>query len=176
MRLFLILLLTILLPVAPVLAQDSNGSRTIFNRSQGTASPNLFNSPNTASGTRGPLSLRQMLQGKDNAANGSVNSYYGGSNFRPHGVDNNSYSLSLSPEEIKASRARRDALAQRQERESLDNLQTAGLDDIQGQTAGFLNKFQGQGDATAVTPQKRKRFKKRDSGFEIPKKVFNSIR
>lgn len=176
MRLLFILSLMVIVPLAPAMAQqDERGSgRTIYNRSQTTASPNLYNSPGGPSGTRGPLSLRQMLQGKNDAANGSVNSYYGGSNFRPYGIDNNSYSLSLSPQEIKASRARRDALAQQRERESLQDIETA---DIQGQTAGFLNQFQGQ-NATGATaaPQQRRRFRKRESGFEMPRKVFNSIR
>ena len=177
MRLIVLLSFMMFLPLSPVMAQqdERSSSRVIYNSSQSSGGANIFNSPSSSSGTRGPLSLRQMLQGKSNAANGSVNSYYGGSNYRPYGVDNNSYSLSLSPQEIKASRARRDALAQRQERQSLNSLETA---DIQGQTAGFLNQFQGQGNATGQTaaPQQQRRYKKRESGFEIPRKVFNSIR
>ena len=176
MRLLFILSLVLIVPLAPVMAQqdERNNDRTIYNRSQTTASPNLYISPGGPSGTRGPLSLRQMLQGKSDAANGSVNSYYGGRNFRPYGIDNNSYSLSLSPQEIKASRARRDALAQQRERETLNDIETA---DIQGQTAGFLSQFQNQdSNGTVAAPQQRRRYQKRESGFEIPRKVFNSIR
>ncbi len=177
MRLFLtVLLISLMVPVAGMAQQSDDSGRTIYNRSLSGNGARLYNAPNSSYGTRGPISLRQMLAGKENAANGSKNSYYGGSNFRPYGTDNNNYSLSLSPDQIRASRARRDAFAQQRERENMKTLQqTAQLDGVEGQTNNFLNKFQSRAVRAPANLGRKDRFKQRKKGFEMPKKVFNSI-
>lgn len=176
MRLFLtVLLMSLAFPVAVIAQERDESGRTYYDRGTGYGA-RIYNAPNSSYGTRGPLSLRQMLQGKTDAANGSKNSYYGDSNFRPHGVDNNNYSLSLSPDEIRASRARRDSLARQRERENANALQqTAQFDDVEDQTNGFLNKFQSGNVRAPANLSRKNRFKQRKNGFEMPKKVFNSI-
>lgn len=176
MRLFLTVLLVSLAFPVTAMAQTDDSGRKVYNRGAGYGTK-IYNSPNSSYGTRGPLSLKQMLEGKSDAADGSKNSYYGGSNFRPYGTDNNNYSLSLSPDEIRASRARRDALAQQRERENQRSLlQNAQYDDVESQTNGYLNRFQSGAVRAPANLSKKKRFKQRKRGFEMPKKVFNSIR
>lgn len=176
MRLFFaVLILLTVVPLAVWAQSDGETSRRYYN-TQTDAGAKLYNSPTTYS--RGPLSLKQMLEGRDNAATGSQNSYYGGSNYRPYGIDNSSNSLALSPEEVQASRARRDALAQQMEHENMRLLeQQANANILEEQTGEYLSTFQPVPEQQGTTqPKIRPIYRKREKGFEMPEKVFNSVR
>lgn len=179
MRVFFALLLASFIFPCTAHAQtaDEESKRRYYN-SQGQYNAQIYNSPGTS--TRGPLSLKQLLQGRENAADGSKSSYYGGYNNRPYGVDNNNYSLSLSPDEIRATRARRNALAQQRERESTSDLnKQASALYMEDETDAYLNTFQSDRTNTRRTTTQRptqSRGNRRDGGFEIPPKVFNSVR
>lgn len=172
MRFFFLSLLIVftMVPLSAKTQETDQTGRAIYNRlgSDGSSSSPLFNSPNSY-GTRGPLSLRQMLEGKTDAATGSPNSYYGGSNFRPYGIDNNNYGINISPEEIRAARAQRDFMAQQRELESMNDLQTAQTDPT---NSGY---YQPGGNVVPLKGIVKKKYKQRETGFEKPKKVFNSI-
>ena len=171
-RYFIVILIVLWFPPFSVSAQ------TLYNSSGNGSSSALYNSPGLYSDNRGgPLSLKQLLQGNQNATLGAKDSsYYGRGNFRPYGIDNNNYSLSLTPQQIRESRARRDAIAQQRERESLASIERAEFIPIEGESNQGLNSFQRGTGATATgRRQIKSKYKQRDNNFEMPKKVFNSI-
>lgn len=174
MRLFFTVLLVVMSFSFEAVAQSERSTeRQIYNG--GGYGSQLYNS-SSSHRNRGPISLKQMLSGKKDAATGSSSGYYGGRNSRPYGMDNNSRSLSLSPSEIQASRAKRDAFARAQEKESLRQIQTAQAVGVQGQTKDFLNKFQS-GSSQKKSGKVRSIYKKtRKQDFDMPSKVFNSVR
>lgn len=171
---FTVLLVSFILPCAAYAQTTDDESKRRYYNSQGQYGAQIYNSPSTSS--RGPLSLKQLLQGRENAADGSrAASYYGGYNNRPYGVDNNSYSLALSPDEIRATRARRDALARQQEREALNDLnRQASALYVEDETDAYLETFQSNQPIRRRT--KAKPYDPREKGFEMPPKVFNSVR
>ncbi len=147
-------------------------------------SSTLYNPPNSSYTTGGPLNLKQILQGNQNAATGAKNQYYGGSNARPFGIDNQNFSLGLTPQDIQASRARRDAEAQRSERENLAAL--AQYDDelaafqrqqqANSQERGQSQGVRASGAAPFNTGTGRRVYKKGErERFEKPRRVFNSL-
>ncbi len=174
MRLFFISLLVLGTFVSyGVFAQSSdNSGRTIYNRTNMNANDSqLYVSSGSNYRSRGPLSIRQMLEGKTDAANGSQ--YYGGSNMRPYGADDNNYSLSLSPSEVGAARARRDEWARQREKENMRMMQE---DDLFATNAAPFNKKQLK--KTGIKPYQsrgRRVYRKKTPDLEKPKKVFNSI-
>ena len=149
-------------------------AQTIYNSSSSGGSP-LYTSSGSYTGG-GPISLKQLLEGNKQASAGRKNStYYGGSNFRPYGADNNNYSLSRSPQEIRESRARRDALARQRELENLAALEGTKFvptDNNQNRVSGFIPSNSSSGTVRRKVTSK---YKQRDDGFQMPKKVFNSI-
>ena len=152
----------------------------IYNQS-GNGSSAIFNAPSNSSGAGGPLSLNQLLRGtpnssSSNAVGSSASSlYYGGVNSRPYGIDGGNYSLSLSPEAIKNSRARRDQLAQERYQDVLAAIDGSRFISPEGseeeQNSLLPNSAIGSSQQRQIQPQ----YKQRDDNFEIPKKVFNSI-
>lgn len=181
MRVFFTLLLVAFIIPCAAQAQTANENekRRYFN-SQGQYNSQIYNSPGSSS--RGPLSLKQLLQGKENAANGSrSSSYYGGYNNRPYGVDNSNYSLSLSPNEIRAARQKRNALAQQRERESSNDLnKQASALYMEEETNTYLETFQSNKPNTTRRTNTRSQGQRpaqtREDRFEMPPKVFNSVR
>lgn len=150
-------------------------AQTIYNSSSGGGSP-LYNSSGSYSGG-GPISLKQMLDGNKQASVGRKNStYYGGGNFRPYGADNNSYSLSISPQEIQESRARRDALARQRELENIAAIEgTRFIPTATDPTNGAFGFTPSSGSSGTVRRKVTSKYKQRDDNFQMPKKVFNSI-
>ena len=150
-------------------------AQTLYNSSNGGGSSPLYNSSGSYSGG-GPISLKQLLEGNKRASSGGKTStYYGGGNFRPYGADNNSYSLSLSPQEIQESRARRDALAQQRERENLAALEASKFTPVANTGEQSAFGFQSNGSSGTVRRKVTSKYKQRDDNFEMPKRVFNSI-
>lgn len=150
-----------------------------YYNSQGNFSGQIYNSPSGGYSIGGaPLALNQILQGRDGAADGGRSSaYYGGYNNRPFGMDNNNYSMGLSPSEIRASRAARDRAAQQYEKENMSNLaETANIGATQQQAQQLMQQFQSPASERIYAPSTQRRiYQKRESGFETPKRVFNSI-
>lgn len=175
MRLFILLSVLVFIPLtANAQAEDKSNERRYYN-SQGGYGSQIYNS--SSSGSRGPLSIKQLLQGKSSAADGS-SAYYGGSDFRPYGMDEG-FSLALSPSQVSESRNKRDALARQYEREAMDSLQRSQSEELTQETSGYLNSFQNanspQVQGTTRQPIQRRVFTPKKNDFEKPKRVFNSI-
>ena len=149
-------------------------AQTIYNSSNSGGSP-LYNSSSSYTGG-GPISLKQLLEGNKQASVGRKNStYYGGSNFRPYGADNNNYSLSRSPQEIKESRARRDALARQRELENLAAIEGSRFVPTNTNENNRISGFTSSNSSSGTVRKVKSKYKQREHGFQMPKKVFNSI-
>lgn len=113
MRVFFALLMASFIIPCAAQAQtvNENEKRRYFN-SQGQHNAQIYNS--IGSSSRGPLSLNQILQGNDNAADGTRNAYSGNYNSRPYGVNGSNKSLALSPSELDETRRRREEIARQQ--------------------------------------------------------------
>lgn len=148
---------------------DQDNGRRVFGADR-SSGPNIYNSPGSSYGTGGPISLKQILQGRERAASGDPYAYRGGRVSNPYSINPNDYSLDLNPDRIRASRERRDFLAQQQEEQTLDEL---GNPDQFAQNNSF-NQF----NPTKVKVRKPGRgtiYNRRDKNFDVPKKVFRSI-
>lgn len=154
-------------------------AQNIYN-STGSGGSNIYNS-SSRSGAK-PLSLRQIIEGRDEetarSSYSDTGDYYGGQNYRPYGVSNNNYSLNLSAAEIEADRARRNREAQRAEREAIDSLQQAAF--VPYTETSSPNIYEGDFYSYGSGQSRRRvgsSYKQRDdqNGFEMPRKVFNSI-
>jgi len=176
----ILLLLIVILCCVPQIVWAQN---TIFNSQKSNSGSSLYNSGSNYTAGAQPLSLKQLLQqGQENAQNQSVGGgdsynkgYYGGASSRPYGIDNNQYSLAMSPSEVQASREARNAAAQAREREILAQL---SQEEAQDATKAINASYQGgQTDNQSINPVTR--FKQRstteNSDINIPPKVFNSI-
>ncbi|MCI5060817.1 MAG: hypothetical protein MRY79_07080 [Alphaproteobacteria bacterium] len=158
-------------------AQDEN-ERRVYNRSYSAGVP-VFNSYSGQSTLGRPLSLQQILENRENAATGDY-TYYGGTNYRPYGIDNNSFSLGLDEADFRRARANRDRLAQQRERENLVSLQNQANYNQYPQSyspAGYTGSSgYTQGSPVRLAPfnLKRKQREKKD-GFEMPRRIFNSV-
>ena len=165
--------------VSSAVAQDD--SRRVYNRTYNSGAP-LFNSYSGSSTLGRPLSIRQMLENRDNAATGDY-TYYGGTNYRPYGIDNSSFSLGMDEAKFRASRARRDSLAQQRERENELLLQSQSNYDeypsITSQGVGYdpaAPVYNQGGQNIRLKPlDLRRKNQRKKNGFEMPSRVFNSI-
>lgn len=139
----------------------------------------IYNKPNNDYQTGGPLSLNQLMRGNENAATGARNvRYYGGQNFRPYGLDNDNFSLNLTPEQVRANRAERDRLAQQREQENLENLNNY-YDELAAYEAQIQQQNQ-QGQASQSRSRGPVRRVLRDDSEErresvMPRRIFNSL-
>ena len=145
----------------------------------------LYNTQNSFYNSSGPINLQQVSRGGGTASRVSSNSqYYGGSNARPFGLDNQNFSLGLTSQDIRASRARRDSEARRREQENLTAIQQYD-DDLAAfqrqQQANAQQQLQGQrpsGFTSPSTTTGRRSFNNRQQQrqrFEKPRRVFNSL-
>lgn len=183
MRLLAITLLMLSFSIEPLLAQEAQKEgRTSYRGSLVKSAP-LYNTGTVSSySTGGPIALNQLLRGNNAAANGSRQYAYSGQ--QTFGAKD--YSLSLSPDQVRANRARQEANYQRQQRELQQQArqqerlaaQSASQNSVQGQTNQFLNQFQSPNAQAIQTSSgaSQRRVVRRPSGFETPKKVFNSVR
>ena len=177
MRLFLIILFACTFFAVDAFAQSNDVSgRTYYNsRVQTNSDTPLYNASGSSYYSKGPISIKQMLEGKGSDAADGTRTFNSAS---PYGGDRNNYSLSLSPAEVRASRARRAAESQRAERENQRrSQQTAQAGYAQDEADNYLGRFQTTGNpsTTAVSGKRRVFRKKKTLDLEIPKKVFNSI-
>jgi len=143
----------------------------------------IYNSPNTNYTGSGPLNLQQIIRGGQGSGVSSGSQYYGGRNARPFGLDNRNFSLGLTPQDIQASRSRRDSEARRREQENLaalrkydDDLAAFERQQQANSQAQLQQANQGSVSAPIIgtvrrvfNPQSRERFEK-------PRRVFNSLR
>lgn len=177
MRLFLTVLMVFISFTSNAFAQsEDREGRTIYNRSQNSYGAKLYNAPGSYYNSQGPLSIKQMLRGKGDAADGNRSSY-NRSRYTPYSMGSNSgnYSLALSPDEVRANRARLDAMARKRniELERRKNQEN----NLYTQTNSYLNRFQSNQTSSAThVKATRAIYRKQKKEFEIPKKVFNSIR
>lgn len=143
----------------------------------------VYNPPNSSYTTGGPLNLKQILQGNQNAALGGKNQYYGGGNGRPFGIDNQNFSLGLTPQDIQSSRARRDAEAQRSERDNLaalarydDDLAAFQRQQNANSSDQAQNRQRASGFTAPATGTGRRVYKQGERDrFDKPRRVFNSL-
>lgn len=147
-------------------------------------SSRIYNSPNSSYTASGPLNLKQILRGNQNAALGGRSQFYGGSNGRPFGLDNQNFSSGITAQDIQASRARRDAAAQRSERESLaalaqydDDLAAFQRQQQQGNNSqGRVQSQRASGFTGGATGTGRRVYKQGErERFNKPRRVFNSL-
>lgn len=183
MRLTLLTVLFVFASSAVSYAQSDN-QRRYYGTNTDTGSGSIYVNPNSTTRSGGPISIPQLLRGETSSSGsyGSSSSYggayYGGQNFRPFGVDNNNYSLSMTPAEVQSRRAERDREAQQRERENQARIEQAAYSDtLDQQTNGFIDKFQAN-DAvgTRQGTQQRRIYRQREEGFEMPQRVFRSVR
>lgn len=138
----------------------------------GTSAPNLFNSPTSSHGTGGPLSLKQIIQGREKAATGDRYATYGGNKVAdPYGINSNNYALNISSSEVSAYREHRNFMAQQREEKALEEL--AEFDPAAG--PAFFNPNQ---NTSNVDPKGKPKsiYIKRNKGFDKPKRIFRSVR
>lgn len=168
MRISLFLLgFIVFLPVS-VQAQDSADVR-----------PRYYNAPtNVGAGGASPIMLRQMVRGQTTRPSGisGTGSYYGGQNARPYGTQANNFSLSLSPSEVRARQAQRDAEIRAMEQQK-ELAAKNGKYNTQQQTDTYLQQFQSEEKKSArkTTTYKKRYIYNRPSTLETPKRVFNSV-
>ena len=184
MRLFLVTFLMIafcpamvaLCPVEAVAQTSSEKEgRTVYKRKKSNFGAKFYNSPSGGSYVGGPIALNQLLQGNNAAADGSRRFTY--TDNRAFGSKN--FSLSLSPEQVRASRARQEAAYQREQAEFARLERQAEQQKArQNQTNPFVNQFQSSGVRTVPVRAAPRRVapERNERGFKVPKKVFNSIR
>jgi len=145
------------------------------------AQTSIYNKPNNNYQTGGPLSLNQLMQGNPNAATGDRNvEYYGGQNYRPYGLDNDNFSLNLTPEQVETNRRERNRLAQQREREN-----TESINSYYDELAAYEAQIQQQQQQNQATQREssspvrvRTRTDKNNRDRErsvMPKRIFNSL-
>ena len=129
----------------------------------------VYNSAGSSYGTGGPISLKQIIQGRERAATGDRYSSYGSTYSSPYSISPSQYSLNISPEQIRASRERRDFLAQQAEQESLEDIVNPQ------EVAATNNIYRPPSVSVSPTGRPNSVYIRRDKDFDVPKKVFRSI-
>jgi hypothetical protein len=150
-------------------SQSEENNRRIYNSNSNSDAPAIYNSPGSSHGTGGPLSLRQMLQGRDRAASGDRFAYYGDRVANPYGINPGNYALNISAEEIRASRERRNFLAQQRERESINDL--ANPEQVATTNTNRYNPV----DVRVRSGKPGSVYIRREDDFEKPRKVFRFL-
>lgn len=183
MRLSILTVLLVFAFSAVTYAQTDN-TRRYYGGATDSGSGSVYVNPNTNYGSGGPISIPQLLRGETSSGAYSSGSsyggaYYGGTNARPYGMDNNSYSLAITPAQVRERRAERDRQAQQLERDSQNQIEQASYSDtLENSTNQYLEQFQNR-DAVGTrqqTPTQRRIYRQRDDGFEMPERVFRSVR
>ena len=157
-------------------------AQTLYNAPSSGGSSTLYNAPSSG-GYNSPLNLKSMIrkpQGKTVSRSSNTGYSYNG---KPYGVDRSSYSLALSPQQVReherkrvseaASRARAKQNALRK-REALEK-QTAVNTDAEMQ--GYLSKFQSstvRNDRNEEAVRKRVLYNAQEKKSVMPKRVFNA--
>lgn len=148
----------------------------------GSGSSTLYNSNQNGNGAGKPLSLKQILKGKNETGYEYSRE---GTGFTPYGTKSmySSGSISPSAEEVTAYRAQQAREARKREEDAQRSLLAYNAPDpaqqqINQQTQGYLNQFQTPAaqpyyGGTYVAP--RPVYQGRDLGVNEPKKVFNSV-
>lgn len=163
-----------------VMAQEQAAPRLYVG--SGSGSSTLYNSNQNGNGAGKPLSLKQILKGKNETGYQYDRE---GTGFTPYGTKDmySSGSISPSAEEVAAYRVQQAQEARKREEEAQRSLMAYNNSpvpvdqQINQQTQGYLNQFQTPvaqpyGGAYVV-PQPV--YQGRDLGIDKPKKVFNSV-
>ena len=149
---------------------EEREGRRVYGGDRGSTGPNIFNSPGSAHGTGGPISLKQMIQGRDRAAAGDRYAYYGDRLTSPYSINPADYAGYKSAAQIQRERDRRNQLAQEREKENI-----AGLVNFDASDETAANSYRPTNVRVSPRGRPGSVYIKRKKDFDVPKKVFRSI-
>jgi hypothetical protein len=180
MRILLFLaVFTVLFPLVGQAQEAGSPNRKYYNTPDfngGTGGIYVAPTTNAAYTPAAPILLKQMLEGRDSTAlPGSPQSYYGGVNMRPYDGQN-TYSLALSPQQIRATQEKRNAeLRNEQRRQELEAQKLAKSEAAQRRSEESSRQFEQRAyePAAAVRETPRVIYNKPELGGTA-KRVFNT--
>jgi hypothetical protein len=161
------------------MAQEQTAPRLYVG--SGSGSTTLYNSNQNGNGAGKPLSLKQILKGKNETGYEYSRE---GTGFTPYGTKNmySSGSISPSAEEVAAYRVQQAQEARKREEEAQRSLMAYNSPDpvqqqINQQTQSYMDQFLPPGTpgqpAQGYAPVKQV-YEGRETGVTTPKKVFNT--
>lgn len=168
-----IFILTVLVSFQAHSEDQEENKRRVYGGSGSTSTPNIFNSPGSSHGTGGPISLKQIIEGRDRPATGDRYRYYGDRVTDPYTINDNSYALNITSDQVSAYREQRNAYAQARAEQAREEFSEFHNIMAQNESQTFNPR-----SGSNVNPQGRPRsvYIKRDKGFDVPKRVFRSVR